>query len=705
MVLPSISSGGFSPAKGVIGSTLTITGAGFVAADASLNVVNFNGGVTATASAATASSLTVQVPEGAITGALNVTVNGTTTGPFSAASFVIVPQIDAAGLSITSGYGGESLTITGKGFSSIAANNTDNFGGEVSAVPFSATTTSLGVTVPAGFTTGALTVTTTGEASAASAQTFIRKSVVVTAPNGGETFNLGDSYTITWTEEGLDADSPVTISYSADGGVSYTEIVAGVVGDFSGTFDWTPESEPTTAAKIKVTVDGDKASDESDDDFTVRIKPLLTVVYPNGGETIRFGKPAQIEFTTEGLDPATSLLFEYSIDNGANYQQMGSGTIEGLAGVYDLVMEEAYSDEALVRISTETGESVRDVSDEVFTSLPKPALAITSPTEGETLFIGASHDVTWTAQYLLDSDELELFYSADNGTTFSSKGIGPASELAGKMTVTIEAPVSQEAQFKLVNAGNDVSAISATFSIVPAPSIVITAPESGEILAGGVEKQITWTTTSVDPGVELVVEYSADGGATYESLTSGTASALNGSFDWSVPNAATANGFVRVRTADGTVSDTNNEAFIIQAQVTSLSISGLLVTPGGSAVNVVEVLLYKANAAGGWDIVSTDELLLAENRNTFSFVNLEAADYLIFAKPDRARFPNLRNTWFGNTLLVREAVTLSLTASRSDVDIEVVEVAPAPTGRGVVKGRLVNTSGNSRVSGLEIGRI
>ncbi|CAD5274669.1 MULTISPECIES: IPT/TIG domain-containing protein [unclassified Imperialibacter] len=705
VVLPSISSGGFSPAKGAIGSTLTIAGTGFIAANASQNVVNFNGGVTATVSAATASSLTVLVPEGAITGALNVTSNGTTTGPFSAASFVIVPQIDAAGLSITSGYGGESLTITGKGFSSIAANNTVNFGGGVSALTFSATTTSLEVTVPAGFTTGALTVTTSGEASAASAQTFIRKSVVVTAPNGGETFNLGDSYAITWTEEGLDADSPLIISYSADGGVSYTEIVAGVVGDFSGTFDWTPEGDPTTAARIKVAVDGDKASDESDDDFTVRIKPLLTVVYPNGGETVRFGKPAQIEFTTEGLAGATSLLFEYSLDNGTTYQELGVGTIGELAGVYDLVMEEAYSDEALVRISTETGESVSDVSDEVFTSLPKPVLAFTSPTEGETLFIGESHDVTWIAQYLLDSDELELLYSADNGTTFSSKGTGLASELAGKMTVTIEGPVSQEAQFKLVNAGNDVSATSATFSVVPAPSIVVTSPESGEVLSGGVVKQVTWTTTSVDQSAELVVEYSADGGATYESLTSGTVAALNDSFDWSVPNAATANGFVRVRTADGTVSDTNDEALIIQAQVTSLSISGLLVTPGGSAVNVAEVLLYKANAAGGWDIVSTDELILAENHNTFSFVNLEPADYLIFAKPDRARFPNLRNTWFGNTLLVREAVTLSLSATRSDVDIEVVEVAPAPTGRGVVRGKLVNTSGNSRVSGLEIGRI
>ncbi|MEQ9381258.1 MAG: IPT/TIG domain-containing protein [Imperialibacter sp.] len=705
VVLPSISSGGFSPAKGAIGSTLMITGAGFVAADASLNVVNFNGGVTATASAATASGLTVQVPEGAMTGALTVTVNGTTTGPFSTASFVIVPQIDAAGLSIDAGYGGESLTITGKGFSSIAANNTVNFGGGVSAVPFSATTTSLGVTVPAGFATGAITVTSSGEASAPSTQIFIRKSVLVTAPNGGEVVNLGDVYPITWTSTGLDDATPLTIGYSTDGGASYTEIATGVVGDFSGTFDWAPEGEPTTAAKIKVTVDGDKASDESDDDFTVRIKPLLTVVYPNGGETVRFGKPAKIEFTTEGLEATTSLLFEYSLDNGTTYQELGVGTIGELAGVYDLVMVEEYSDEALVRISTETGEAVIDVSDQVFTSLPRPVLAITSPTEDETLFIGGSYDVTWTAQYLLGSDELELLYSADGGKTFSSKGSGLASQLAGKMTITADNAVTQEAQFKLVNADNDISATSATFSVVPAPSIVVTSPESGEILTGGVAKQITWTTTSVDPSAELVVEYSADGGATYESLTSGTVAALNGTFEWSVPNAATASGFVRVRIADGTVSDTNDQVFVVQAQVTSLSISGLLVTPGGSDVNVAEVLLYKANAAGGWDIVSTDELILAENRNTFSFVNLEPADYLIFAKPDRARFPNLRNTWFGNTLLVREAVTLSLSATRSDVDIEVVEVAPAPTGRGVVRGKLVNTSGNSRVSGLEIGRI
>ncbi len=803
VVLPSVSSGGFSPTKGAIGSTLTITGTGFVAGNPSLNVVNFNGGVTATASAATASSLTVQVPEGAMTGALTITVNSTTTGPFSTSSFVIVPQIDAAGLSIVAGYGGESLTITGKGFNSIATNNTVNFSGGVSAVPFSATTTTLGVTVPTGFSTGPLTVTSSGEASAASSQTFTRQSVTLTAPNGAEVVNLGDPYSITWTSTGLTEATPLVVSYSTDGGNNYTEIGSGTVGGFAGKFDWTPGGDPTTTARIKVTVDGDKATDQSDANFTVRIKPLLTVVFPNGGENVRFGKPADVTFTTEGLDAATSLLFEYSFDEGATYQALGSGTIADLAGKFSLAMPEQFSDKAFIKISTQSGEAVSDVSDAVFTNLPRPVLAITAPAQGETVYIGEAYEVTWTAQYLLDSDELELFYSSDDAASFSSKAQGLSAVLNGKASVTIDDKVTTDAFFKIVNAGNDVSATSAKFSavyrptitltnpvggaqylagstvpitfstagiaddaelvvsyslddlatfaeitrltvaeangtvnwtlgaettatgfvsvstadgqvvgrntsaftIIPAPAIAVTAPANGEVLAGGSSKQITWTTTSIAGATELVVEYSADGGTTYESIATGTSQALNGVFGWTVPNVATAQGFIRVKTADGAVSDTNDEAFIVQAQSTSLSISGNLVTPSGTVVNVASVLLYKANPSGGWDIVGADDLVLSENRNTFTFVNLDAADYLIFAKPDRARFSNLRNTWFGNTLLVRDAVTISLAESRADLDIEIVEVAPPPTGRGVVRGRLVNTSGNGRVSGLHIGRI
>ena len=73
--VPSITS--FSPTSGVIGSTVTITGANFGNTPAK-NIVYF-GAVKATISAATSSSLTVTVPVGATYQPISVTTNGLTT--------------------------------------------------------------------------------------------------------------------------------------------------------------------------------------------------------------------------------------------------------------------------------------------------------------------------------------------------------------------------------------------------------------------------------------------------------------------------------------------------------------------------------------------------------------------------------------------------------------------------------------------------
>ncbi len=63
----------FSPAKGAVGTTITITGLNFDSIPAN-NVVKFNG-VTATVSQATATQLTVKVPAGALTGKITAAVN------------------------------------------------------------------------------------------------------------------------------------------------------------------------------------------------------------------------------------------------------------------------------------------------------------------------------------------------------------------------------------------------------------------------------------------------------------------------------------------------------------------------------------------------------------------------------------------------------------------------------------------------------
>jgi uncharacterized protein (DUF2141 family) len=91
--------GGFSPAGGLAGTKVTITGINLVP-DPSLYTVLFNG-VTATVSAATSTSLTVTVPEGASTG--RIQVNAGANIPLSASDFTVAAPVTIAGVIKTSG--------------------------------------------------------------------------------------------------------------------------------------------------------------------------------------------------------------------------------------------------------------------------------------------------------------------------------------------------------------------------------------------------------------------------------------------------------------------------------------------------------------------------------------------------------------------------------------------------------------------------
>src|SRR5262249_17916504 len=74
VVVPAPTITGFTPLSGTTGTTVTISGINFNTVEAN-NTVKFNG-VAATITAATTTSITTTVPQGATTGKITVTTNG-----------------------------------------------------------------------------------------------------------------------------------------------------------------------------------------------------------------------------------------------------------------------------------------------------------------------------------------------------------------------------------------------------------------------------------------------------------------------------------------------------------------------------------------------------------------------------------------------------------------------------------------------------
>ena len=96
-------------------------------------------------------------------------------------------------------------------------------------------------------------------------------SVTASAPNGGEVWEIGTAYDVTWTATDNIGVVSVTIVLSSDGGVTFPDTLAmGEAND--GVYSWLVASGRTTTARVKVIAydaAASSAADESDANFEI----------------------------------------------------------------------------------------------------------------------------------------------------------------------------------------------------------------------------------------------------------------------------------------------------------------------------------------------------------------------------------------------------------------------------------------------------
>lgn len=191
-----------SPTSGPVTRMVTITGNGF-STTAGLNQIKFNG-LTATTLSATATTLTTQVPSGATTGPVTVTVGGLTSNGvnFTVAAAGPPPTLTTVSPNVGSVQGGQQTTLTGTNF---VVGTTVKIGNKPASVLTLVSATTMIVQVPA---------SVPGPAD-----------VVVTNPNGDAVAQNGYTYlsgapqkigfiTPTMGLINIPRNTPVTVSFS-----------------------------------------------------------------------------------------------------------------------------------------------------------------------------------------------------------------------------------------------------------------------------------------------------------------------------------------------------------------------------------------------------------------------------------------------------------------------------------------------------------
>jgi YD repeat-containing protein len=260
VIPPTLSA--LSPASGVVGTSVTISGSNFGASQRT-STVRFNG-TSATPSSWSSTSIVVPVPTGATTGNVVVTVGGTSS---NGSLFTVVHLPAISGLSPTSGLVGTSVTISGSNLGASQGTSTVRFNG-TNATPSSWSSTSIVVPVPTGATTGNVVVTVGGNASNGSLFTVVQApSISGLSPASGV---VGTSVTISGSNFGA-SQGTSTVSFNGTTATPTSWSASSII---------VPVPSGATTGNVVVTVGGSSSNGSL---FTVIQPPAISGLSPASG--------------------------------------------------------------------------------------------------------------------------------------------------------------------------------------------------------------------------------------------------------------------------------------------------------------------------------------------------------------------------------------------------------------------------------------
>lgn len=416
---PTISS--FTPASGKVGDLVTLTGTNFTSA----TEVKFAGTV-AVFTVVSATSITANVPSGAVTGKISVTTPGGTAS--SSTVFTVSQPPSITSFTPTSGAVRDTVTITGvnlTGASSVM------FYGDVSAAITSVSATSIVVTVPVGAATGPISVITpSGTAVSDSSFTVIPVPTITSfTPTSG---SIGDLVTITGT------------NFTAASAVNFagTAAVFTVLGGTSIT-----ANVPSGAVTGRITISTPYGIATSAEDFVVIQAPSIISFSPTSG---RVGTIVTITGANFGQSP----VVQFNGTTVVSYRAIADTSITVV------VPDGASTGRISVTTSNGTATSVDD-----FTVYAQIAITGFTPTSG---IVGT---------------EVTIHGSGFTGVTGVSFNGTPATQFTVESDALITAVVPEGARTGLISVINPTNTATTTdrFTVYQQPSISSFLPTSGKV--------------------------------------------------------------------------------------------------------------------------------------------------------------------------------------------------------------------------------
>jgi len=374
--------------------------------------------------------------------------------------------------------------------------------------------------------------------------------IIVTSPNGGESWEVGTSKTISWVSE--PTTSQYRVYYSTNAGSSWNTLTTST---YSASYSWTIPNNPNTTSLVKVQDYANSCiQDVSNANFTISPpQPYITVSYPNTNLTTYANNSINIQWTS-GYLSSSFVKIEFSSDNGNIWSVVANPTEND--GTHSWILPNINSQNCKFRISEYNNPIVFDESDVVFKVLP-PFITVTSPNGGEQWKGCSSKTISWTSGGT--SGSFGLYYSINNGASWNY--IAGSSSSSYTWSQVADVTTSNSCLIKVQDNSNATIKDSSdvVFTLIKNNDIIVTSPNGGESWEVGTSKTISWVSEPTTS--QYRVYYSINAGSSWNTLTTSTYSA---SYSWTIPNTPNTTSLVKVQDyANSCIQDVSNANFTI----------------------------------------------------------------------------------------------------------------------------------------------
>lgn len=271
-------------------------------------------------------------------------------------------------------------------------------------------------------------------------------SIVLNYPNGGEQLTEGTGIYITWQATNI---TNIDLSYSIDGGTTYTPIATNYPGLPSFYF-WQVPDTITNTVRVKINKTGNSAvSDFSLANFSIHSNiPSIQVTYPNGGETFNANSYRTIKWHANNCN---YVKIYYSVNGGATYTYINS-IVNDSTFIWNVPQN--VSTNCIIKIESGNDAAINDNSNSTFeiTTIPSGGYVLTVDSLLSNQFCSGSNlVVNFTVNNPLNSsNNFRVHLSNNSGTfnTFTDIG-GITATNSGSINCTIPGQIASGTNYSL----------------------------------------------------------------------------------------------------------------------------------------------------------------------------------------------------------------------------------------------------------------